>query len=597
LKTVLFELLAKFTGDSSGLDKATKQAEMSLGKLAKMAVAVAGPAALGALVVKQLKVIDATLDMANQFAISTTALGAMKLVAREAGVEFGKLAGTMTIMQRNIFTAATGEGDQRTAIKVLGLDVKELAQMKPDEQFGKLSEAIAKVENPTLKAGLAAKVFGKNARELMQVFDDYAEKLENARQFNEKFNVTVSQIDSEKVSEANDAFDRVKDVVQGLGNTIAVEVAPLITSMSNALVNAGIDGEDFAEATKKAMKVAAFAIDVVRHAIRGMSLMYNAAIVGIMDATAKASRQLVKFAEAVADVMNLIPGIERQPNQALKLFADNMTIGAAEGKREIADLVKEMQTFESTSSRIEASQSAAEIRARAAVNLRNNMPGGTGDLSDLFGKESAEDAKKALDELRESWNEQSKQLQDFRSQTASVFSDFTKNVMRGENALESFKNKMLDVAGSVIDSMFQMSFGNSSGGGLFGTIAESIFSGFGISGGQPNAGFKPGISVPPRKPFAKGGAFLNSSTMFPMSTGIGEGGEAGMEAIMPLSRGADGKLGVRGSGGGVTVHQNLNISTGVQQTVRAEIQRMMPDIQAASKAAVQDGLNRGAVKG
>ena len=60
-------------------------------------------------------------------------------------------------------------------------------------------------------------------------------------------------------------------------------------------------------------------------------------------------------------------------------------------------------------------------------------------------------------------------------------------------------------------------------------------------------------------PFAKGGV-VSSPTQFPMRGGTGLMGEAGPEAIMPLARGADGRLGVRGAGGGaVTV--NMNIST------------------------------------
>ena len=38
-------------------------------------------------------------------------------------------------------------------------------------------------------------------------------------------------------------------------------------------------------------------------------------------------------------------------------------------------------------------------------------------------------------------------------------------------------------------------------------------------------------------------------------------GEAGPEAIMPLSRGPDGKLGVRSEGGGRPVQVVMNIST------------------------------------
>lgn len=54
-------------------------------------------------------------------------------------------------------------------------------------------------------------------------------------------------------------------------------------------------------------------------------------------------------------------------------------------------------------------------------------------------------------------------------------------------------------------------------------------------------------------PFADGG-IVNSPTLFPMRGGAGLMGEAGPEAIMPLTRGADGKLGVRGGSVNVTVN-------------------------------------------
>jgi phage-related minor tail protein len=47
-------------------------------------------------------------------------------------------------------------------------------------------------------------------------------------------------------------------------------------------------------------------------------------------------------------------------------------------------------------------------------------------------------------------------------------------------------------------------------------------------------------------PFATGGV-VNGATLFPMSAGLGLMGEAGPEAIMPLARGRDGKLGIRAS--------------------------------------------------
>ena len=61
--------------------------------------------------------------------------------------------------------------------------------------------------------------------------------------------------------------------------------------------------------------------------------------------------------------------------------------------------------------------------------------------------------------------------------------------------------------------------------------------------------------------FARGGV-VNGPTTFGMKNGIGLMGEAGPEAIMPLTRGPDGKLGVAANGGGsnmnVIIHNNGN---------------------------------------
>ena len=61
-------------------------------------------------------------------------------------------------------------------------------------------------------------------------------------------------------------------------------------------------------------------------------------------------------------------------------------------------------------------------------------------------------------------------------------------------------------------------------------------------------------------PFARGGV-VSGPTSFPLRGGVGLMGEAGPEAIMPLSRGADGRLGVRGEGGGRPVNVTMNITT------------------------------------
>ena len=49
-------------------------------------------------------------------------------------------------------------------------------------------------------------------------------------------------------------------------------------------------------------------------------------------------------------------------------------------------------------------------------------------------------------------------------------------------------------------------------------------------------------------PYAKGG-LISRPTIFPLADGAALAGEAGVEAIMPLRRGRNGRLGVEASGG------------------------------------------------
>ena len=70
-------------------------------------------------------------------------------------------------------------------------------------------------------------------------------------------------------------------------------------------------------------------------------------------------------------------------------------------------------------------------------------------------------------------------------------------------------------------------------------------------------------------------------------------GERGPELFIPSASGSIVPNNAMGGGGGVTVVQNINVSTGVQQTVRAEIMTLMPQIANAAKSAVAEAKLRG----
>lgn len=111
------------------------------------------------------------------------------------------------------------------------------------------------------------------------------------------------------------------------------------------------------------------------------------------------------------------------------------------------------------------------------------------------------------------------------------------------------------VANTIVDTIYSIAIKPVTGA-LGGLLAQGVS---GIMGaGMPfaNGGaFSQGRVMP----FARGG-IVSSPTSFPMRGGRGLMGEAGPEAIMPLARGPDGRLGVQ-AGGGRAVNVVMNITT------------------------------------
>lgn len=95
-------------------------------------------------------------------------------------------------------------------------------------------------------------------------------------------------------------------------------------------------------------------------------------------------------------------------------------------------------------------------------------------------------------------------------------------------------------------------------------------------------------------PFARGGV-VASPTFFPMSGGrTGLMGEAGPEAIMPLKRGKDGRLGVQAEGSSdVNVTQIFNISGNGDQYIMEKVMSAAPMIAESAKSQIINDRLRG----
>ena len=153
-------------------------------------------------------------------------------------------------------------------------------------------------------------------------------------------------------------------------------------------------------------------------------------------------------------------------------------------------------------------------------------------------------------------------------------SKVSESVSSGFQGVFSFFPMLLQTitTSSMMSGLSGMVGGTSGSGGIMGFLGDLVV---GVMGAKDGAAFHHGI-----KAFAKGG-LVNAPTLFAMANGgVGLMGEAGPEAVMPLVRGANGKLGVAnhgGSGGNQSVF-NINITGDVSRQTRSEIQRMIPQI-------------------
>jgi phage-related minor tail protein len=133
--------------------------------------------------------------------------------------------------------------------------------------------------------------------------------------------------------------------------------------------------------------------------------------------------------------------------------------------------------------------------------------------------------------------------------------------MRLSDALRGVAQSMVDAAYNTAMRPVQNALGSVVANGINGLLS-------GILPFQAGGALSQGRVMP----FARGGV-VQGPTPFPMRGGMGLMGEAGPEAIMPLRRGADGRLGVAAAGGGAPVQVVMNITTpDVQGFARSQTQ-------------------------
>lgn len=168
------------------------------------------------------------------------------------------------------------------------------------------------------------------------------------------------------------------------------------------------------------------------------------------------------------------------------------------------------------------------------------------------------------------------EIKNLKTAVDMIGSSFERSFMSAVTGTASIKDAFRSMASTIIAELFRI-FVVKQITGFITNLATSALA------GAPQG---PTLSGAPLPRFDGGGYTGNA----PRTGGLdGRGGFMAMlhpnETVVDHSRG--------NSGGEVVVNQTINVTTGVQQTVRNEIQTLLPQIAEASKSAVLDARRRG----
>lgn len=154
------------------------------------------------------------------------------------------------------------------------------------------------------------------------------------------------------------------------------------------------------------------------------------------------------------------------------------------------------------------------------------------------------------------------------------FSDYFRSFARSINKI--FADMLARMLTEWLTSMSMMKL-QEAGASLLSFGASLLGAGIGAAGAGASAAVTTPVLVANGGIFSGGqmvafanGGVVNRPTFFPMANGTGLMGEAGPEAVMPLKRGKDGKLGVAASSGVINIPLTVN---GGSKKQAAELRR------------------------
>lgn len=411
--------------EKSGTKLVTKTRELTntFGKMA-VGVGLAG-AALATYYTKQgLAAVDAQAKLARNVNGTYDALSSLKVAFEDSGVD--GYDASINRLNRRLGAAEQGGGAAAGAVKALNLDLEALSKMDVDERIASIADSIRDSGASAQQAARHAQDLGFEQQSAGAFFLQGGDAIRSYRKEIDEFGLSISELDTIKIEQANDEFAKTGRLIEGASNQMAVQLAPVLSALSQLFVNtakeAGGMDKVVETAFNKVIDGAAFAID----AGQGLVRVFKVAGKGIAVAMAQAQVNVLTLAKAILDgpvdaANALIRGMNRfgasikeiEENSLSKALGAQITLAKGivkEGLADIQDTLLEPidagQTFkrlvsEAQDAADEAAQTVLDGQALVVKKYASNYEKAGEDAGKKFKDGIASQAKSIADSLQD----------------------------------------------------------------------------------------------------------------------------------------------------------------------------------------------------
>ena len=580
-----------FGSVASGLKKVTG----AVFSMRTALVGVAGVAGFGLLVKSSLSATDSLAKTASKIGTTTEALSALRYAADITGVATTTMDMALQRFTRRTAEAAKGTGEAKGAIRELGINAKELNRMPLDQRMLVLADAFSGVKSESDRLRLAFKLFDSEGAALVNTLSLGRKGLTELLGEAKALGAVMSSDAAQGVENASDSLTKLKAISKGLRDQFVAALAPAIESLTTRFTEffkkvadekGGVEqfAQDMAISFLNASVAVVQSLDTILTNVGKTFEFFRKKVSGFAAWANKTDLDdFTRRADLLSDAFTEIStGATLSASQIRSLGlgdAEPTLVNIVKRYKEVNGRIDELKAKISggmtpidLSNVIDVDAFKKEVESLIAIIVG----GGEGEGLVPKAVDGISNMRQAFNDWKETLGDVDIALQDVAKQGMNKFTDAFTDAITGA---KNFGDAMRDMAKSVVDSLIKMLVQYYITKPLFDAITGSF--GGGSTTSTPTTATTYGGAL-----VMEGGGFTGYG-----SRSGGVDGKGGFPAVLhPNETVIDH---TKGQSSGVVVQQTINVTTGVQQTVRAEIVQLMPQIAQAAKGAVADARLRG----